>query len=147
MILLMVTGCRQETSTAETCTPDPALADITSRMMREYMDAWSRKDLEAVLSYLDTGFVNMYTIGMDDDYEQCRYAWQSIFDQNDLEVVKYERLEFMADVNTAYEIGVLEQNWYPKNSTDTIHAIARGLSIYKKQSDGSWKIYRLFVQQ
>ena len=41
---------------------------------------------------------------------------------------------------------MFKQKWITNDKQDTIHFDMRGMTVFKKQDDGSWKIFRLFGQ-
>jgi ketosteroid isomerase-like protein len=99
------------------------------------------------MSYLDKDFINMFSYPAADNIEQCRESFQNVIDAYSIEGVKYNRTECLVDLNYAIETGMFEQSWISNDHQDTIDFKMRGMSIWKKQPDGSWKMYRLIAQQ
>ena len=114
---------------------------------KKYFNAWQNKDLEYCLSFLDDDFINMFSLGMNQTKEECREDWKRIFDTYSIEGVEFNRTELIVDKDYAFETGLFKQKWITNDKQDTISFDMRGLTIYKKQKDESWKMFRLMGQQ
>jgi len=114
---------------------------------RLYFEAWQNKDLESTLSFLADDFINMFSINTTQNKEQCRDDWKNIFDNYAIEDVEYKRIECIVHHDMAFDTGWFKQKWTSNDKKENISFNMRGLSIYKKQSDGSWKMFRLIAQQ
>jgi ketosteroid isomerase-like protein len=112
-----------------------------------YFEAWQNKDLESTLSFLDDDFINMFSLGMNQTKEECREDWKRVFDTYSIEGVEFIRTELIVDNNYAFETGLFKQKWITNDKQDTISFDMRGMTVYKKQSDESWKMFRLMGQQ
>jgi len=99
------------------------------------------------MKILDEGFLNMFSFGPANNKEQCREGFQNVFDSYSIEDVEFNSVEVIADQNYAFETGLFKQKWITNDKQDTIPFDMRSLSVYKKQSDGSWKLFRLIAQQ
>jgi len=47
----------------------------------------------------------------------------------------------------AFVTCLFEQKWITNDKQETISFKMRGMIVYKKQEDGSWKMFRLIGQQ
>jgi len=112
-----------------------------------YFEAWQNKDLESTLSFLDDDFINMFSLGMNQTKDECREDWKRVFDTYSIEGVEFIRTELIVDNNYAFETGLFKQKWITNDKQDTISFDMRGMTVYKKQSDESWKMFRLMGQQ
>ncbi len=143
--LLFLNCCQQGTKLPEDY--QAQVCEELSQLGTKYFEAWDNEDLEACMSFYDKDFVNMYSFGSAANLDQCRESYKNMFENFIIEGVKYERSECLVDHNFAFEVGTLEQTLISNNKEDTVKSITRGLSIYKKQEDGSWKQFRLIGQQ
>ncbi len=114
---------------------------------KAYLHAWDDEDLEGLQSVLDDDFLNMYNYDMVMDVEACREGFREFFDDVTIIVNTYEQQECFADQNYVFEITQLEQRWIREEQGDTVYDRRRGLSVWKKQEDGSWKLYRGLTQE
>lgn len=137
------------------CQPEKKPADVykaevaeeLSRLNKLYFEAWQNEDLDSCMSFLAPDFINMFSYGPVSNYEQCRETNKKVFDDYIIEGVKYERTECFVDCDMAFEDGLFEQQWITNDKSDTIFFKMRGLTVFKKQEDGSWKQFRLIAQQ
>ena len=143
--LLFLACCQQGTKLPEGY--QAQVCKELSELGTKYFEAWDNEDLEACMSFYDKDFVNMFSFGSASNLEQCRESYKSMFENFIIEGVKYERSECFADHNFAFEVGVFEQTLISNNKEDTVINKTRGISVYKKQEDGSWEQFRLIGQQ
>ena len=106
-----------------------------------YLEAWENEDLDSIMFFLDEGFINMFSFGMSMTKEQCRDGFPDVFDTYAIEDVETEIVDVIADQNYAFGTNLLKQKWITNDKQDTIHFHMRGMTVYKKQDDGSWKIF------
>jgi ketosteroid isomerase-like protein len=112
-----------------------------------YFEAWENELLDSTLFFLDEGFINMFSFALYQTKEDCREDWKNAFDTYSIEGVEYKRIELIADQNYAFETGLFKQKWITNDKQDTLLFDMRGLTVFKKQEDGSWKMFRLVGQQ
>jgi len=143
--LLSLFSCQQEKR--PTAQDKALVAEELSRLNKLYFEAWQNEDLDSCMSFLAPDFINMFSYGPAANYEQCREANQKVFENYIIEGVKYERTECFVDCDMAFEDGLFEQQWITNDKSDTIFFKMRGLTVFKKQEDGSWKQFRLIAQQ
>ena len=98
------------------------------------------------LQCLDEGIINMFSFGMSASKEQCRNDFVDVFDTYSVEDVEFKFIELIADQNYAFETGLLKQKWITNDKQDTVLFNMRTVTVYKKQEDGSWKIFRMIGQ-
>jgi len=146
LCLLILTCCQQGTEQ----TPESYQAEVCAELLQldmAYFEAWENEDLETCMSYYDKDFINMFAYGPVRNLEECRESYQDVFDNYSIEGVKWERTECFVDNNMAFETGLFEQIWITNDQQDTISFKMRGMTVYRKQEDGSWKQFRLIAQQ
>ena len=148
IILLVATSCQQTKQTDTTSEEyQTKVKEEIAQLDRLLYGAWENEDLETCLSVLDEGFINMFSFGMSNTKEQCRDAFADVFDTYSIEDFEYESVEVIADQNYAVGTGLLKQKWITNDKQDTLMFNMRGMSVFKKQEDGSWKMFRNFGQQ
>ena len=118
-----------------------------TQLEKLFYEAWENEDLETGLSILDEGFINMFSFALYQTKEECREDWKNVFDSYLIEDVEFERIELIADQNYAFETGLFKQKWITNDNQDTLLFDMRGLTVFKKQEDSSWKMFRLVGQQ
>lgn len=146
IVLILVMSCQQQ----NVQTPEEYQAEVKeeiTQLNRLYLEAWENEDVDSVLYFVDEGFINMFYLGMSMTKEQCRDGFANVFDTYSVEDVEYEIVEVIADQNYAVETGLLKQKWITNDKQDTTFFDMRGMNVWKKQEDGSWKIFRGIGQQ
>jgi ketosteroid isomerase-like protein len=133
---------------------DPTSEEYQAKVKEEivqlnklYFEAWENEDVDSVMYFIDEGFINMFSFGMSSTKEQSPDDFANVFENYSVEDVVYETTEVIADQNYAVETGLLKQKWITNDKQDTILFDMRGMQVWKKQEDGSWKIFRLIGQQ
>ena len=145
LCLLILTSCQPGTKLPENY--QAQVCDELSKLGVKYFEAWEKEDLETCISFYDKDFLNMFSYGPANNVEQCRESYKNIFDNYSIDGVKWERTDCFADHNFAFETGLFEQRWISNDKQDTINFKMRGMTVYKKQVDSSWKQFRLIGQQ
>jgi ketosteroid isomerase-like protein len=142
---LILVGCKQGSEVSESY-QDEVCAELTE-LTKKSLEVWENEDLETYMSYLDKDLVNMYSYGLSTNLEENRQLFKDLFDTYSIEDVKFEVVECFAGHNYAFVVGFLDQKWISNDKQDTIVTDKlRGLTVYKKQEDGSWKMFRLIGQ-
>lgn len=148
IVLIPVISCKQVKQTGQTAEEYHAeVKEKIAQINNLYFEAWENKDLDSTLNFLDDGFINMYSFGSTQTKEECREGFKSIFDAYSIEDVEYRSEECIVDENYAFVTGVLKQKWIANDEQDTVLQVARGISVFRKQEDGGWKMFRLVAQQ
>ena len=145
LFLLILVGCKQGSEVSESYQDEVCaqLIELTHRSL----EIWENEDMETYMSYLDKDIVNMYGYGLSTNLEENRQLFKDLTDTFSIEDVKFEVVECFADHNYAFVVGYLDQKWISNDKQDTIITDKlRSLTIYKKQEDGSWKMFRLMGQ-
>ncbi|HSO85065.1 MAG TPA: nuclear transport factor 2 family protein [Draconibacterium sp.] len=112
-----------------------------------YLEAWKNEDLDSVMTFLDEGFLNMFSFGYTQTKEECSPVFRNVWDTYSVEDLEYKSLEIFVDQNYAFETGAFKQKWITNDKQDTIYFDMRGMNVFKKQEDGSWKLFRSMGQQ
>ena len=112
-----------------------------------YFEAWENEDLDSTMTFIDEGFINMFSFGPSQTKEEGRESFKNVFDTYSVEDVEYKRVECIVDKNYAFETGFFKQKWVTNDKQDTISFDMRGLTVLIKQEDSSWKIFRMMGQQ
>ena len=143
--LLSLTCCQQGTKLPENY--QAQVCEELSQLNVKYFEAWDNEDLDLVMSFLDKEFINMFSYGPATNYEENREGFRNIFDTYLVENVRYDRTECLVDHNMAFETGLFEQKWISNDGKDTLSFKMRGISVWKKDAEGNWKMFRLIAQQ
>ena len=78
--------------------------------------------------------------------QDCREGFQEVSDTYSIEGVEFKSIDVIVDNDYAVETEIFKQKWITNDKQDTIHFDMRLMFVFKKQDDGSWKIFRLFGQ-
>lgn len=143
--LLILTCCQQGTKLPENY--QAKVCEELSESFTRSLEAWEKEDLETNLSFLDKDILNMFSYGPAQNLEECRKSFRDVFDTYSIEGVKWEPVECIVDHNLAFMTTLFEQKWITNDKQDTISFKMRGIGIYRKQEDESWKMFRLIGQQ
>ena len=148
LVLIPVLSCQQTKQTGQTAEEYQAeVKENIAQFNKLYFEAWENELLDSSLFFLDEGFINMFGFGLSQTKEQCREAWQDIFDMYSIEGVEFNSIELIVDNDYAFETSLFKQKWITNDKQDTILFDMRGMTVFKKQEDSSWKIFRLIGQQ
>lgn len=112
-----------------------------------YFEAWQNEELDSTMTFLDDDFINMFSFGPSQTKEECIPAFKAVMDTYSIEDVEFKSTELIIDQNYAFETGLFKQKWITNDKKDTIKFDMRGLTVFKKQPDESWKMFRLIAQQ
>ena len=143
--LFILTCCQQGTKLPENY--QAKVCDELTVSLNKSLEAWQKEDLETYLSFCDKDMLNMFSYGPAQNLEQCRKSFGDVFTNYSIEGVKWEPVECIVDHNLAFTIILFEQRWISNDKQDTISFKMRGMTVSRKQEDGSWKMFRLFGQQ
>ena len=145
LYLLILVNCKQGSKLPENY-QDEVCAELTE-FTHKSLETWENEDLETYMSYLDKDIVNMYSYSLSANFEENRQLFKDLFDDYSIEDVKSEVVECFVDHNYAFVVGFIDQKWISNDKQDTIVTDKlRGLTVYKKQEDGNWKMFRLIGQ-
>jgi len=144
LLLLATFSCRQEPQNQEAY--ENEVKQKITELDNIYFETWENEDLESHMATLDEDFINMFYLGLYYNIDQCREGFQDVFDTYSVEDVAYKSTELIVDQNYAIETGLLKQKWITNDQQDTTYFDVRLMSIFKKQEDGNWKLYRLIGQ-
>ena len=144
-LLLMSFSCQQKQQSQEDYQNE--VKQKIAKLDKLYFESWEKEDLESHMTYLDEDFINMFYLGMAYDKKHCREAFQDVFNTYSIEDVEFDSDELIVDWNYAIETGLLKQKWISNDIQDTTYFDMRLLTIFKKQEDGNWKMFRLIGQQ
>ena len=148
VVVLAVLSCQQTKQNVQTTEEYQAkVKEEITQISRLYLEAWENEDIDSVMYFLDEGFINMFRFGMSSTKEQSPDDFANVFDNYSVEDVEYEIVEVIVDQNYTIETGLLKQKWITNDKQDTVLFDVRLISVYKKQEDGSWKIFRGIGQQ
>ncbi len=146
LLCLFIFSCCQQGAKLPENYQDKVCEEL-SQSLTKSLEAWQKEDLETYMSFLDKDMVNMFSYGMAQNLEQCRKSFGDVFSNYSIEGVKWEPVECIVDHNLAFMVVLFEQKWISNDKQDTILFKMRGMSVSRKQEDGSWKLFRNFGQQ
>lgn len=148
LVLISVLSCQQSQETTQTAKEYQAeVKEKIDQFNKIYYEAWENEELDSTLFFLDEGFINMFNFELSYTKAECREAFKDVFDTYSIEDVEYESVELIADQNYAIETWLFKQKWITIDKQDTVLFDMRGMMVYKKQEDGSWRLFRLIGQQ
>ena len=147
ILLILLISCQQTEKIGQTAEEYQAeVKEKIDQFYKLYYEAWENEELDSSLFFLDEGLINMFDFEFSATKQECRELFQDIFDTYSIEDVEYEIVEVIADQNYAVETQLFKQKFISNDKQDTILFDMRGMNVFKKQTDGSWKLFRLFGQ-
>jgi len=147
IVLTFIMSCQQTKQTDTTSEEyQSEVKQKITQLDKLQFEVWENEDLESYLSFLDEGFINMFNFDLSLTKEECREAFQKVFDTYSIEGIEFKSIELIADQNYAYETALFKQKWITNDKQDTVLFDMRTMTVFKKQEDGSWKIFRLIGQ-
>ena len=146
-LLVFFISCQQTVQTDLAAEEYKAVVEETiAKSMKLFYEAWENEDVDSTLFFLDEGFINMFGFGMSITKEECKERFQEVFDTHSIEGVEFKIIEIIVDHDYAFETEMFKQTWITNDLQDTILFDMRPMFVFKKQDDGSWKIFRLIGQ-
>ena len=146
--LFAVISCQPTTQNVQTEEEYQAAArEEITRLDKLFYEAWDNEDLDSVMFFCDEGINNMFFLWMSMDWQECHDGYKDLFDNNSVEDVEYEIAELLIDQAYAIETGLLKQKFITNDRQDTTFFDIRSITVWKKQADENWKVYRIFAQQ
>ena len=146
MLLVVGVSCQQKPEQSHESYQEEEKQKV-SEFSRLYFEVWENEYLDSLMTFLDEEFINMFAFGSTQTKEQCWEPFKDVIDSYSIEDVEFRSVEIFVDKNYAFQTGLLKQKWITNDKQDTIYFDMRGLNVYKKQEDGSWKLFRSMGQQ
>jgi len=147
IFLVFFISCQQTIQTGQATEEYKAeVKETIAKFNKLFYEAWENKDLDSTLFFYDEGFINMFGFGLSATKQESRELIQGIFDTYSIEGIEFNSIELIVDKDYAIETNLFKQKWITNDKQDTILFDMRGMTVFKKQDDGSWKIFRLFGQ-
>ena len=147
VVCLLVLPCCQQPEKLPEDYQDQVSAELLNLNKLLWYEAWEKEDLDSCLFFLDKDFLNMFAYGPATGLEENKQSFRDLFENYSVEDVRYERTECLVDSKYATETYWFEQKWITNDKQDTISSKLRGMSVWRKQEDGSWKMFRTMAQQ
>ena len=144
VILLCFTfGCQKQAEEAEPVVDVEADITAIKEMLNQYAVASNAGDIDLWISlWADDGVLMPQSAPAVIGKEQIREAMKLLFDQWTLDVAttSIEDAKVYGDLGLTHYKFTLDMT--PKAGGETIHVVRDGkaLTLYERQSDGSWKI-------
>lgn len=147
IIVIMIASCQQK-EVVDNIENEAKVAEQLLQIWKEYLEAIKNKDIDKVMSYHDAeDYINYPFYGSTQKgIEESKKFLKDFIENNTIEEVNIEQTEVTVLGNFAFEVAIMEQK-HMQESDSSIITKQRSFSIFKKQSDGSWKFYRWIGQQ
>jgi ketosteroid isomerase-like protein len=146
ILLFVAVSCQQQSQQS----PEEYQNEVKQKIAefeKNYYKVWLNENLDSVMTFLDEGYVNMFNLNTYANKEQCREMFKNVFDTYSTEDFESQTINIIVDQNYVIKTGLLKQKWITTDKKDTIYFDMRGMTIFKKQEDGSWKLFRDFGQE
>jgi len=146
ILVILVSSCQQNKVVNNT-ENETKVANQLSQIWKEYSEACKNKDIDKVMSYHTEDYINYPFYGSTQKgLEESKSLLKDFIENNTIEELNTKQIEVKVLGDFAFEVALMEQKLTPKGG-ETINTKQRSFSIFKKQSDGSWKFYRWIGQQ
>ncbi len=144
--LFVFYGCSQNQK------PDLTAQDIAKvrkdieQTWKQFIVKWEQGDAVAVADFYTDDAINMPLINLTQKgKDEIATLFTDMLSTNKIDVVSQNVNEVFVHENMVYEFGTLEQIVKPRDAEATTQKF-RYISVFKKQSDGSWKFHRWMGQ-
>ena len=146
-LLIFCISCQQTVQTGQTTEEyKTEVKETIAKSVKLFYEAWENEDVDSTLFFLDEDFINMFDFGMSLTKEESREIFQEVFDTYSIEGVEFKIIEIIVGHDYAFETEMFKQKWITNDLQDTILTDMRPMHVFKKQDDGSWKLFRLIGQ-
>ena len=146
IILIMIASCQQK-EVVDNTENETKVANQLSQIWKEYGEAIKNRDIDKVMSYHTEDFINYPSYGSTQDgFEVYKNFIARYIENNTIEDFNVEQIEVKVLGDFAFEAAIMKQK-FPSEEGGSVETTQRSFSIFKKQSDGSWKFYRWIGQQ
>jgi ketosteroid isomerase-like protein len=147
-VLLITFSCQPATQNVQTDAEYQAevKAEI-ARLDKLFYEAWDNEDLDSVMFFLDDGVINMFSLSMSMTWQECYDGFKDLFDNNSIEDVDYKFVDLLVGQDYSIGTGMLKQKFITNDRQDTTYFDMRGMTVWKKQEGGGWKVVWLMGQQ
>ena len=145
VINIFESGVEQSVNNTEN---ETTVANQLSQIWKEYLEAIKNKDIDKVMSYHNTeDYINYPFYGSaQKGFEESKSFLKDFIENNTMGELNIEQIEVKVLGDFAFETALMEQKRTSEGESPIITK-QRSFSIFKKQSDGSWKFYRWIGQQ
>ena len=116
--------------------------ETVRNMSMDILNAWNEGDYERFIAYMDENAILLpqNTPSMK-GFESISKLYKESFENLNFKVnATIDEIQVFGDY--AYEIGTWKGSMNPKDGSTPIIFNNKTIAIYKRQTDGSWKIYR-----
>lgn len=147
IMVILFSSCQQN-KVVDNTENEIKVANQLSQIWKEYSEAVRNKDIEKVMSFHNTeDYINYPSYGATQKgFEETKSLLKDFIEKNTIEELNIEQIEVKVLGDFAFEVALMTQKLTPEGG-QSILVKQRSFSIFKKQSDGSWKFYRWIGQQ
>ena len=143
LLLCFTLNCQKAEEVAEEPVVDvEADIEAVKSQIKECLRAWNEGDYEGYMALIDEDAMffppNSPPVG---GMETIRAIYQTEFGSNDFELtITTEEVHVSGDL--AFSLDIWKGSMNPKDGSEPIVFNNKNLVIFKRQADGSWKIFR-----
>jgi uncharacterized protein (TIGR02246 family) len=131
--LFLSTSCNQQ-KVINNPENEAKVAEQLMQIWKEFYEAMNDKDIDKMMSYFTEDYINYPSYGSTQvGFEETKNFLENFIKNLPYQEFNLEQIEVKVLGDFAFEV--------------TSDKNQRGFSIFKKQSDGSWKFYRWIGQQ
>ena len=141
-LLCLTFGCQQGEEVAEEPVDVEADVEAIRSLSQEISRTWNENDVEGYMALMDEGAMVLLSNGPTvKGIEEIRSLYSNSFSQNSFDVTTTtEEIHVGGDIAFSRDTWIGSAN--PKDGGEPIVFDNKTIFIYKKQTDGSWKIWR-----
>jgi ketosteroid isomerase-like protein len=144
--LFLSSSCNQK-KIANNSENNAEVAEQLSQIWKEYAEAMINKDIDKMMSYHLEDFINYPAYGSTQvGLEAYKNMITGYIENSVFKDVNVEQKEVVVEGDFAFEVAIMKQKFTPEGG-EPIERVLRSFSIFKKQDDGEWKLYRWIGQQ
>jgi ketosteroid isomerase-like protein len=146
LYLLIFNGCNNEVKL-----PEDYEAQVTaqiSELMTKYAEALDNGDQDTFWSCCDEDYLrlNSKNVNVVSTLAENIETYKSYFAKYSYDDVITSQIDLVVDHDYAFGISLLEYKEINNEEQDIAQRKSRGFYVYKKQEEGSWKIFRFIMK-
>ncbi len=145
LIFFILGDCQEGKSPVESTKSDAEVAQEIALVWQDFIDLWEKGDVNGCLKFMTNDYINMPSFESTQDFQETKEMFMNLAENNTVDVIDYKQIEVFVHDNMAYEFGILKQNITP-HGEESFNSIARFVTVFQKQEDGSWKFHRWMAQ-
>jgi ketosteroid isomerase-like protein len=126
---------------------DSETANELLQVWKDYIEVANSGDVDKLMTFFADDYVNMPSFNSTQTgLKELKPFMNELLVNNKPQITGYQQIEAFVHGNMAYTFGTVDMYNYPKGGQKTLFQ-QRCITVYKKDAEGKWKLYRWMGQQ